>query len=231
MGELEDYYMVRATVVYDDDPLKIGRIKCDIPGVIDSSITPKDAIPWVRPFKMHGYQTFSRPEPNELVWVLISRTNYNEFWWTYFHETIDITQEFLNAHYDEKPEVFHARNTGNGPVMFTFDTTQGYVMKVGNNSVNFGINGDMTCSFKSCKLAVSGNKVFCGAGDSFDEGTYPKAVNGDKCIALRNTLKGYFIDLKNQAQKDTHTELLAPLFDKLATAVTENISCDSMHMN
>ena len=33
MGELIEYYVILATVEYVNDPLKMGRVKCNIPGI------------------------------------------------------------------------------------------------------------------------------------------------------------------------------------------------------
>ena len=226
MGELEDYYVIRSWVKYDDDPLKIGRVKCNIPGVIDAENTKKEAIPWCRPYRMHGYQTFSRPLVGELVWVLISKTNYNEFWWTYFHETIDITQNFLNEYYDHQPDVFHARNCSK-VVMSTFDDIRGYNTKVGEDYINLGMNREMTISCNDCKMMVKGNKVFCGAGTS----GYEPTIMGDKCQEMRTTMKGDFEQLAEKAAADPHTQQLSVHFQNIANALKSEIKTTTLQVN
>lgn len=228
MGELEDYYVIRSTVKYDDDPLKIGRVKCNIPGVIDADNTKKEAIPWCRPYRMHGYQTFSRPIVGELVWVLISKTNYNEFWWTYFHETIDITQEFLNEYYDHQPDVFHARNCSK-VVMDTFDDLRGYYTKVGDDYLNLKMNREMKCAFNDCRLMIQGNKTYCGGGD--DTGGYEPTVMGLKCQEMRTNAGEICKTLKEVSEKDPHTAPQAPFFEQLSKAFNASILTTYLYVN
>lgn len=228
MGELEDYYVIRSWVKYDDDPLKIGRVKCNIPGVIDAENTKKEAIPWCRPYRMHGYQTFSRPLVGELVWVLISKTNYNEFWWTYFHETIDITQEFLNEYYDHQPDVFHARNCSK-VVMDTFDDLRGYYTKVGDDFLNLKMNREMKCAFNDCRLMIQGNKTYCGGTDAL--GSYEPTIMGLKCQEMRTTMKGEFEQLATKAAADPHTAPLAEHFGNIATALGSSILTTYLYVN
>ena len=79
MGELIEYYVILATVEFTNDPLRMGRIKCHIPGVMHTYITGEDALPWIRPFSMNARQSFSKPNKDDKVWVLASKTNVNEY--------------------------------------------------------------------------------------------------------------------------------------------------------
>ena len=44
MGELIDYYIIESVIEYVDDPLKIGRVRASIPGVIHHTTTVKEAL-------------------------------------------------------------------------------------------------------------------------------------------------------------------------------------------
>lgn len=228
MGELQDYYVIRSVVIYDEDPLKIGRVKCNIPGVVNKETSRIEAIPWCRPYRMHGYQTFSRPLVDELVWVLISKTNYNEFWWTYFHETIDITQEFLNEYYDHQPDVFHARNASK-VVMNTFDDIRGYYTKIGDDYLNLSMKREMKIAFNGCRIMIEGDNVYCGGGD--DHGSYEPTVKGIQCQEMLNALKQACNKLIEGCAKDGHLEHLTPGFMAMNKAFDQDILCRKMYVN
>ena len=228
MGELDDYEVIMGVVKYDDDPLKFGRIKCDIPGVMDSSLTQKDAMPWIRPLRMHGYQTFSRPLIGEKVWVLISKVNYNEYWWTFYHETIDIVQEFLNEHYDDQPDVFHARNTCSSDVISTFDDQRGYMTKIGDDYVNLKMDRTMKCAFNDCRIMIDGNKVYCGAGD--ETGDYEPGVKGNQCKDMREMLANECSIIQGLCSTSPLTPL-APHFGKMAELFRRDILCRKLYVN
>ena len=64
------------SVIYDtNDPLKLGRIKCVVPGFIDNSTMSLENMPWVRPLDMGRHQSFSKPVKGFKVWVLINKAN------------------------------------------------------------------------------------------------------------------------------------------------------------
>lgn len=227
MGELEDYYVIESVVKYDDDPFKFGRIKCDIPGVIDHNTTRKEAMPWIRPLRMHGYQTFNRPVIGQKVWILVSKTNYNEFWWTNVHETIDIVQDFLNEYYDNQPDVFHARNTDSCDVMTTFDDERGYYIKIGEDLVNFKLNREMKIAFNGCRVMIEDNEVYCG-GD--EKGKYEKAVMGKKCAEMRNYMGQQFFDLMIAAGKSDFQAMIEP-FKNLNSACGRDLLCKKCNVS
>ena len=66
------------SVIYDtNDPLKLGRIKCVVPGFIDNSTMSLENMPWVRPLDMGRHQSFSKAVKGFKVWVLINKANYS----------------------------------------------------------------------------------------------------------------------------------------------------------
>lgn len=221
MGELLNYYVVLSIIEYDNDPLKFGRVKCNIPGVVHTDTTDEDAMPWVRPFVMSGYQTFSRPVVGQKVWVLISKTNYNEYWWYPFHETTDLVQSYLNEHYDSNPDVFNARVGGAGTVMFTYDDDQGYVMKIGNDGLYIKPNTDIVLQSGSCRSMLIGGKQYSGCGD--DIGSYEPCVMGNKCKEMRNMLSQAFDTLAQSALSSPYTTHLSNGFKDAAQKVKADI--------
>lgn len=208
MGNLEDYYIILSEVKFADDPMHYGRIKCDIPGVIHSSAIDieayPDAMPWVRPFKMHGYQTFSKPIVGQKIWVMISKTNYNEFWWFPFFETLDFVQDFITANYDSQPDVMHAREGSVGNAMFTYDDNNGYTIMLGDDHVSLKNDRSMEISFNDCKVKINGNKLYCGS----DNADYEPCVMGNKCREMRSKLSAVFDLLAQAANASPYTKHL-----------------------
>lgn len=211
MGELEDYYVVQGIVDYDDDPLKVGRIKCTIPGVVHSTSTPKEAMPWIRCFKMGAYQTFSRPIKGQKVWVLISKTNYNEFWWFPFFETIDITQSYIEEYYNENCDVLHARHSGNGDCMMTYDDKQGYLTKIGDDHINLMPKRQYEVDCGDCRICIEGDNVYLG---DKNKDTKEAAVMGQKCQIMRGeVIKALEKLFKAAAPNPWTTHLAEPIKD------------------
>lgn len=229
MGELEDYYVILSLVEYDNDPFKFGRIKCSIPGVIHSDTTKEEAMPWIRPFKMYGYQTFSRPLVGQKVWVLVSKTNYNEFWWFPFHETTDIVQSYLDEHYDSQPDLFNAREFADTFAMFTFDTDDGYKMIIGEDYINLTTGHEATMACEDARLMIRGGKTYCGNGD--DIGGYEPCVMGYKCKNLRSKLSQDLAVLKSAADGSPYTAHLSPAIDKLKSDITADILGTNNYLN
>lgn len=174
MGDLEDYYIVSGTVEYNDDPMNFGRCKCNIPGFIHEPTTSKDAMPWIRPFKMNNFQSFSKPQRGQHAWIMISKTNYNEMWWMPTHETSPLVQEYLDENYDNQPDIIAARASGQGMAMITFDDNNGYKIGIGEDFVNVGMDRSITLKAEQASLQIKGGKVLAGVGDN--DGEYQPVV-------------------------------------------------------
>jgi hypothetical protein len=232
MGNLLDYYIVESVVDYDNDPLKIGRIKCTIPGVIHSDTTPEEGMPWIRCFRMGSYQTFSRPNKGQKVWVMVSKTNYNEFWYMPFHETIDITQDYIKEYYDENCDVLHARHSGNGDVMTTYDDEHGYNMKIGEDHINLTPKRQLEIDCNEKRIAIKGDYVLLGDKDDFicsvekGHGKQP-TIKGVNHQAFIKTLASNFQALLAACQENPQTfhliDSIQRIFTTLEQCATEGV--------
>lgn len=231
MGELVDYYIILSTVDYDNDPCKYGRIKCTIPGVIHSDTSTEEAMPWVRPFKMYGYQTFCRPIVGQKIWVLVSKSNYNELWWFPFFETTELVQNYLNENYDNQPDVLHSR-MGSTESIFTYDNLHGYMMKLGEDYINMKPNRDIIIAGNNSRMKIEGDKVYCGHGDG-TRGEYEPCVLGDQCSKMRAKISGLLSRLSGEI--GVCTDLLgspAPqTINEIAKEIKENILAENTFIN
>lgn len=232
MGGLEEYRIILSTIDYNDDPMKFGRIKCTIPGVIHAATSTKEAMPWIRPFKMDGYQTFSKPNVGQKVWVLMSKTNYDEYWWFPYFETSDLVQDYLNANYENQPDVFNARSGSAGDAIFTYDDENGYTMKLGDNLFNMHPKGNITLSNQSdTHMKIEDNKVYCGQGGV---NSHQRCVMGDKCEAMRRNLSACFATLEMIAsgpECSPFVQKMGPVFHNLSEQITEDILAKNTFVN
>lgn len=211
MGKLIEYNLTLGVVDYDNDPLKLGRVKCTIPGVIHSGSTPEEAMPWVRCFKMGAYQTFSRPNKGQKVWILYSKSNYNEFWYFPYHEQIDITQDYIKEYYDDNCDVLHARHSGNGDCMMTYDDKQGYIFKIGDDHINITPEKRIEIDCDECRMCIEGNQVYLG---DKDKDSKEAAVMGQKCQEMRGKVMQALANLSQAAGSSPYTTHLAkPILD------------------
>ena len=235
MGELVDYYVIESVVEYVDDPLKIGRIRASIPGVIHHAsghTEKKEALPWIRPFKMYCYQTFTKPLKGQKVWILVNKSNYNEFWWFPFFETLNIVQGYLNEYYEDTPDVFHAREEFVTPVMATWDNVQGYKWTIAEDYIDFFPTREFKLKVNDCNINVTdGNILQCG-GDESPAGPYEPAVMGYKCESLRGGMKEKCMAAANAAASSPYTSHLEAPLQQLANSFTSsNILCAKCHVN
>jgi len=221
MGNLLDYYIIESVVDYDNDPLKIGRIKCTIPGVVHSDSTPEEGMPWVRCFKMGAYQTFSRPIKGQKVWVMISKQNQNEFWYFPFHEAIDITKDYIEEYYNENCDVLHARHSGNGDCMMTYDDEQGYLTKIGDDHINLTPKRQFELDCDNKRISIEDDIVYIGDKDKGAKQVTIKGENHQKWIS---TLSGQFASLAEAAGDIPYTIHLSALLQAISSTLAQNSS-------
>lgn len=227
MGTLQDYCIILSTVDYNNDPQKYGRIKCTIPGVIHSDSTEEEAMPWIRPFKMNGYQTFAYPLVGQKVWVLASKTNYNEYWWFPFFETSDLVQNYLNENYEYQPDVIQARIGTAGDAIFTYDNEHGYMMKLGDDFINLKPNRDIIIFGNECSMKIEGNKVYLGK----DGGNYEPCVMHDKCLKMRNSVASKLREASIKALSNQASTMSEPLMQAANALTAENLNSTYVKVN
>lgn len=197
------------SVIYNvDDPLKLGRIKCVIPGYVDNTTMSLENMPWVRPWFMWRHQSFSKPVKGFKVWVIINKANYNEYWYIPLYEYNDITKEYLEDVYDnDQPEIFMSHNNGGNHAMFTYDEKNGYNEKIGQHHIELHPDGHISIVGGQHQVDIDG-EVKVGASS----GSYERAVKGETLKKeILDELSKYFGKLA-QACTNPYTAPLAPWF-------------------
>ena len=217
------------SVIYDtNDPLKLGRIKCVVPGFIDNSTMSLENMPWVRPLDMGRHQSFSKPVKGFKVWVLINKANYNEYWYIPFFEYNDISKEYLDSTYEDQPEIIISHNNGGNHAMLTYDEKNGYNIKLGQHHIELHPNGHISILGGEMEVDIDG-EIKIGQKDV----DYKRAVKGDPLKNILDELHQYFGELATAASNNSFTSHLSPGFEKCKTALanTESILSDKVKVN
>lgn len=232
---LADFKLLPAVIDSTNDPEKLGRVKCTIPGVTDNSMICEDNMPWVMPLPMSGYQRFSMPMQGQKVWVLVDNDDNKNLWYIPLFEYIDITEDYLNETYGKSTEVLVSRNLGGQKAMSTYDDDNGFVTELRNSKIQIEQDGDVMIKSNDSNVRINGGVVFTGKGTENDNG-YERAVKGETLRNLLNDLKGKFSTFKEACNSSPYTKHLSlpkgPLdgiIDTLSKA--ESILCNYTKVN
>ena len=213
--QLVNCELLPGVIKYTNDDKKLGRIKCVIPGYVDSSFSEEN-MPWVRPLGMFNHQSFSKMMPGYKVWILVNKANYNEYWYFPFFELNNVAKEYLDPVYDDdQPEVLIAHNLGGNHATLTYDENNGFSEKIGQHHIDLHPDGHISLLGGSGEVDIDGSKVKAGQ----QGGNYQPAVLGDELLTIFKELQQSFSMLQTAA-----VGMLAPLnpgFTKAATATSK----------
>lgn len=218
---LNNCELIPGVVQSSKDPENLGRIKCVIPGVIDSETMSLENMPWAYPLGMAHYQSFSKPIEGQKVWVLINKSNYNEYWYLPFFEYNDKTKEYLNSgvYENDNPEVMMCRNLGDNTAISTYDDKNGFSTKIGDN-VHIDIHPDSHIELLAGEAQVDiDGQVKCGQKD----GDWQPTIKGDNLATLLNELANAFSILQGASANASFLTPLEPGFKKALSAIQKNI--------
>ncbi len=207
--------LLPGVIKYTDDELKLGRIKCVIPGYVDNSFS-KENMPWVRPLGMFNHQSFSKMMPGYKVWVLVNKSNYNEYWYFPFFELNDIAKSYLESVYDDdQPEILIAHNQGGNNALLTYDESNGFSEKLGQHHIDLHPDGHISLLGGTGEVDIDGSKVKVGQ----QNGNYQPAVLGKELLNIFKELQQSIEILKGAS-----VGMLSPLqpgFTKASAAVAK----------
>ena len=182
-------------------------------------------MPWVYPFGMNSYQSFSRPIDGQKVWVLINKTNYGEYWYLPFFEYNEKTKGLLDSTYDDNAEVVVSRDLGENSAMSSYDDKNGFNTKIGNNHIVLEPDGRIELLNNSTQVEVEGDAVKCGK----QGGSWKTTVQFPE---LQNLLKDLFTMLSNlklAAAGNGLTAHLAVPLEQIASLQQQVSSLEAKH--
>ena len=73
--DLSKVKMIPGVVLSHEDPKNMQRVKAYVPGLFDPKTMSTEAMPWIYPLSMKGFQSFSLQNQNTKIWVIILPNN------------------------------------------------------------------------------------------------------------------------------------------------------------
>lgn len=208
--EFQDYTIRLGIVILNNDPQKLGRVKCSIPDYWDPATMDKDkALPWVYRWPMCGYQQFSLMMQNSKVWVLSSKTNPYEHWYIPYPELNPNTKELLNNYKDCDILISRYADESNAQLFYTKD--EGFKTILGENYMHLKANGDIEHLSNGTVSKIEGKIYYCGEQD----GEWEPMVLGDKLNDLCGTFSQDLAQLIAAANGSPYTTHLAAPLQKM----------------
>lgn len=222
--KFKDVELLPGVVIDVEDPKMLGRIKCVIPGVFDTSTMDKEGMPWIYPISMIGYQGFSKLQEGSKVWVFVQENNYREFWYMPMFEANADTRQIISD-YDE-PDVLISRSAGANSVYIYYTDKQGIMLKLGDNSfINMKANGEILAKSTEGQVSIRDGKVYVG-----DENAKEQAVLGNSLDKVLGQLASDLMSLGTKAAGSPYTSPLSQPFmdasNNLQQGIGKNILCD-----
>ena len=204
--DLSQCIVLPGIVIDVEDPKHIGRVKAMVPTIFDSDYMNKEAMPWVYPFGMCGYQRFSKLENGRKIWVLHNKENKLEYWyWPMFEETQD-TKSIVEKY--DSSEVLLSRTSGeNGNVFVYYNDSDGIVLTVGKTKINITTNNEIHMNDGNVSVRIVGGQVFLG-----EEGNEEYTVKGETLKSNIETLSGIFQQLYTASTTASTPAQLSPFF-------------------
>ena len=204
--KLIDYKLYPGVVLDVNDPQKVGKVKCMIPGMFDV-LTDSRAFPWIYPFNMFGYQTFDKMRPGTHVWVLQNTINTSELWYIPMVDYIDITKELIDEHFDNDLQILLSRKTLEGSAQIYYNDKEGIVLKVNDTRLQISPDGKIIVGDGNHMLNLLGDSASLG---SASEGLQP-AVKGDDLVNTHSNASSALQKLSDACTGSETAALKMPL--------------------
>lgn len=227
--ELFDVDLVPGVIYNVSDPLKMGRVKASAPGLFNATDMHDEAIPWLYPWGMPGYQRFSKLEIGTKIWIFSNKDNLHEYWYIPMYEYINEAKTFLEENYDKSPEIFVFRNNGSHVVSFTYDDLEGFKESINKSYIQLKPSDEIDINADEVRIQLAGNKITIGNKNT----KYEQAVLGNTLLDILTKLRAEFSSCSTLAQSNPFTCQLAPGFTKCekSLATIEQILADNTKVN
>ena len=220
--KLSECEVLPGVVIDVEDPKHIGRVKAMVPTWFDSDVMEKEALPWIWPCGMGGYQRFSKLENGRKIWVLHNKENDLEYWyWPMFEET-EQSKPIIDQY--DSTELLLCRGGGeSGNIYIYYNDAEGIVAKIGDTKINITTNKEIYITDSKSTIKIVGGIITIGKeGDAGEP-----AVLGDK---LKTALTNLVGNIHNLASTFTNPYVQASqqpcmkMGDDLANDVKEILS-------
>lgn len=216
---LSDVKIIPGVVVSHDDPKNMQRVKAFVPGLFDTKTMSIDAMPWIYPLCMNGFQSFSLQNSNTKIWVIILPNNPYGYFYLPFFELFSGTK----ANIDGETDILLSRQTSLGQASVHYNSSDGIMAKLGNAQMNIAPNGQASLQSTGAEVKIDQGRVHIGASD--DEGE--PMVMGDKLTTLLNNLQ---TGLDKVSQKAMGHPITMPIGQELLNVIS-TLSEDISNIN
>lgn len=221
--------LLPGTIIDAADPKQIGRVKCDVPGVFDSSSMSKEGLPWIYPLAQPGFQRWSTPLKGHKVWVFKTTDNYQEFWYIPMAQLTTGTKDIISGNDYENAEVLISRNMGPQSMKMYYKESEGFVIEYGTARININPSQEISIDASGASVQLKNGKVYLGNGA---EGEH--AIKGDTLYELLQNLQNKLMETSSTASKDPFTATLASSLMGCADAIGDTLKyivCDYTLVN
>lgn len=248
---LADIELLPGIVINASDPKHIGRVKCNVPTLFDTSVMNEEGLPWIYPITMGPNQQYSSPKKNSKVWVMRNKTNYHEFWYFPMFQLNSSTFDMISGNTVQTEEteqsgdkesnkdggkkvneddyadtdVLISRNGGpTGDVKVFSSPSRGIVLQLGSTTfINITKEGEILLTSDQVSLQVRDNKVFIGKEEYFEDSSKTQsAVLGENLSKLFSNLSKGLTELSTIASQNPFTmALCGPINNILSNLSTD----------
>lgn len=227
--QLSDVELIQGTIIDVADPNKLGRIKAIIPSIFENP-DDKDCYPWIPPFGMTRYQSFSKEMEGAKVWIVQVRSNYNEYYYLPLLDPIQQTREFLNSKYEQNPEIVYLRDLAGQTAKITYDDQDGCMIQVKDTFVNVKTNNEVHCHVAGADVHIKDGSVYIG---SDDDGGHEPAIFGNKLCTMLSNLRTAMSKLQTACGSGNDNPALASGFGEAVKALkdVDSLKCLKTNVN
>lgn len=221
--------LLPGTIIDAADPKKIGRVKCDVPGVFDSASMNQEGFPWIYPLTQPGFQRWSTPVKGHKVWVFKTTDNYQEFWYIPMMQLTNGTKELISGDDYENAEVLMSRNMGPQSVNVYYKESVGLAIQFGTANINITPEQEILIEASGASVQLKNGKVYLGNGG---EGEH--AAKGDSLHELLENLQNKLLETSSSASTNPFTVTLAQPLIECANAIGDSLKyivCDYTLVN
>lgn len=215
--KLSDYEFLPGIVIDADDPERLGRVKATVPTWFDTNTMDKESLPWIYPFCMFGYQTFSKMEKERKIWVFHNTENYLEYWYIPMFEMNGQTKEIVQKY--DNPEVLVSRMNGSPEknILIAYNESEGLNLRVGETLISIGSDKNLHITNGKSSFSVTSDGVLLGDGG----GSHYPTVVGPKVQEMFTKLAAKCQEIYALASAESWTASIAQPFQDLSKSLNE----------
>lgn len=211
-----DMRLIPGVVINNSDSANLGRVKAYSPGLFDTKTMDEEALPWIYPFSMSMYQSFSTQAVNSKIWIIFMPDNP----YGYFYLPFPDYHTEVSNHIKGDSDIVFSRESKNGGTNIYYNENEGLVLKNGGARVQLLNNGKVviTNSIGSgMNFVIADGKCYSGGGEEHE------VVLGDKLKDALSNLSNGLSDLATQTNSSPYTSHLTGKIQDIQSQFSSDI--------